>query len=122
MEKHWKQIRNDYWEGNLLYVDGYETDDEMEEGKVLAILNTDDYSVQYVDTRAENSVEVNTLLKSLINNLIDEKENIVNTLITEIQADFNSGDFTVIDELLHSIARNKLIGWLSDENMQKYLH
>ena len=121
-QKIWKHIISDYSEENLMYIDGYLTDDADEAGQVIAIINTDTYDIEYKDKRAEDDINVQDALKAIINDLIDVKEKMIEDLIEEIQSDINSGDRTVLDAILQNIPRSELIQSLSEEKMKKYLY
>jgi hypothetical protein len=45
---------------------------------------------------------------------------LINRVIVEIQRDFAMGDLTSLDELLSFVPRENLIGYLSEEEWDKY--
>ena len=49
----WREIRNDYVDDdNVLYFDAWLTDDDNEEGRVIAKLNLDNMMLEYLDGHA----------------------------------------------------------------------
>lgn len=49
----WSEIRNDFVDSdNIMYFDGYLTDDDNEEGKVIATLNLNNMMLEYLDDDA----------------------------------------------------------------------
>lgn len=57
----WGEIRNDYDEDGLIFIDAWETADDNEEGVVIAKVNPKTGDIEYLDTRAktdQNAQEV----------------------------------------------------------------
>ena len=48
----WKEIRTEYQEGDTVFVDGYLTGDDNEEGKVIAKVNISTLDIEYLDDNA----------------------------------------------------------------------
>ena len=49
----WGEIRNDFEDGDIVYIDAYLTDDDNEEGRVIAKVNVRTKEVEYIDDRAK---------------------------------------------------------------------
>jgi hypothetical protein len=57
----WGEIRSDFQDGDIVYIDAFLTDDDNEEGKVIAKVNVRTKEVEYLDDRAktdENAQEI----------------------------------------------------------------
>jgi len=50
----WGEIRNDFQDGDTVYIDAFLTADDNEEGKVIARVNVRTKEVQYLDQRARD--------------------------------------------------------------------
>jgi hypothetical protein len=50
----WGEIRNDFQDEDIVYIDAFLTDDDNEEGKVIAKVNVRTKEVQYLDQRARD--------------------------------------------------------------------
>lgn len=48
----WGEIRNDFEDGDIVYIDAFLTADDNEEGKVIAKVNVRTKEVEYLDDRA----------------------------------------------------------------------
>ena len=48
----WGAIRNDFEDGDIVYIDAFLTADDNEEGKVIAKVNVRTKEVEYLDDRA----------------------------------------------------------------------
>ena len=49
----WSEIRSDFQEGDIVFIDGFLTPDDDEEGKVIAKVNVRTKEVEYIDDRAK---------------------------------------------------------------------
>ena len=52
----WSEIRNDFEDEGIVYIDGYETEDENEGGITIAKINVSTKEVEYIDKRAATDV------------------------------------------------------------------
>ena len=48
----WSEIRSDFQDGDIVYIDAFLTDDDNEEVKVIAKVNVRTKEVEYLDDRA----------------------------------------------------------------------
>lgn len=51
-ENIWGEIRNDFQDDDIIYIDAFLTDDDNEEGKVIAKVNVRTTEIEYLDDRA----------------------------------------------------------------------
>ena len=49
----WYEIKNEYIENNIVFLDGYITEDPNEEGKVIAKVDLINRTVEYIDEDAK---------------------------------------------------------------------
>ena len=49
----WSEIRSDFQESDIVFIDGFLTPDDNEEGKVIAKVNVRTKEVEYIDDRAK---------------------------------------------------------------------
>jgi hypothetical protein len=62
----WGEIRNDFIDDDgIAHIDAYLTDDDMEEGKVIAKVNTLTGTVEYIDPRAETDDYAQEMIKDV---------------------------------------------------------
>ena len=73
MESIWTEIRNDFEDNFKLHIDGWETTDDNENGKVIAKINTLTKKVKYVDKRARTDKYAQSVINETIENLIEEQ-------------------------------------------------
>lgn len=62
----WGEIRNDFEDGNLTYIDAWMTDDDNENGTVIAKVNTETKEVEYLDDRAKTDSLAQELIQELL--------------------------------------------------------
>lgn len=66
--KHYNEIKSNYRDGNFTCIDAWETDDENEEGKVIAVVHNSG-DVYYIDKRAmydeQVTAEINKVLTTI---------------------------------------------------------
>jgi hypothetical protein len=48
----WGEIRNDFQDGDIVYIDAWLTSDDNEEGRVIAKVNVRTHETEYLDDRA----------------------------------------------------------------------
>lgn len=66
----WGEIRNDFTDDdNITHIDAFLTDDDNEEGKVIATVNLNTGEVQYKDERAKTD----TYAQEMINELLEDQ-------------------------------------------------
>ena len=73
MESIWTEIRNDFEDNFKIHIDGWETTDDNENGKVIAKINTLTKKVKYVDKRARTDKYAQSVINETIENLIEEQ-------------------------------------------------
>lgn len=68
---HYAELRNNYTDedDNEVYIDAWKTDDDSEEGTVIAKINTKTYDITYLDAAAITDPEAQELIQDTIHNL-----------------------------------------------------
>lgn len=77
MESIWMEIRNTYYDESekCICIDGWTTDDDNEEGTVIAKIHTDNgFIVEYLDLRAETDPYVQEIIRQTIEELETDEE------------------------------------------------
>ena len=72
MESIWKELHNTYYSESekAICIDGWTTDDDNEEGTVIAKIHTDNgYIVEYLDRRAETDPYAQEIIRQTIEEL-----------------------------------------------------
>jgi len=70
MENIWGEIRNDFTDGdNITHIDAFLTDDDMEEGKVIARVSWKTGDVEYVDDRAKTDKYAQEMITEILNDI-----------------------------------------------------
>ena len=64
----WKEIRNDFMDNNIVHIDGWMTEDENENGNVIAKVNTINNSVEYLDERAKTDEYAQEIINETLSN------------------------------------------------------
>ena len=67
----WAEIRNNYSDDEFVYIDAWETDDDNEEGKVIALINIKTKEVGY----AVNSARWDDYAQEIINETLSNIDN-----------------------------------------------
>jgi len=62
----WGEIRNDFEDGDITYIDAFLTADDNEEGKVIAKVNVRTKEVQYLDQRARDDSYAQEMIQELL--------------------------------------------------------
>lgn len=62
----WNEIRNDFQDIDIVHIDGYLTDDDNEEGQVIAKVNVRTKEVEYLDDRARTDNYAQEMIKILL--------------------------------------------------------
>jgi len=68
MNSIWSEIRNDFEDDGIVFIDGYTTENENEPGAVIAKVNTITQEVEYLDVRAKTDL----LAQEAINEILLE--------------------------------------------------
>ena len=112
----WKEIRNDYTENDsgLTMIDGYKSTDKDEGGRVIATVDADGV-VKYMDSDAKNNLYAQEIIKETIDRREEQKQELVDVVIEKLKEDFESGDITVLDELLKFVKSTNLVQALPEE-------
>lgn len=68
---HYAELRNNYTDEdeNEVYIDAWKTDDDSEEGTVIAKINTKTYNITYLDAAAITDPEAQELIQDTIKEL-----------------------------------------------------
>lgn len=68
---HYSELRNNYVDEdeNEIYIDAWKTDNDSEEGTVIAKINTKTYDITYLDAAAITDPEAQELIQDTIHNL-----------------------------------------------------
>ena len=67
----WAEIRNNYCDDEYVYIDAWETDDDNEEGKVIALINIKTKEVGYI----ANSARSDDYAQEIINEALNDIDN-----------------------------------------------
>lgn len=67
----WAEIRNNHSDDKYVYIDAWETDDDNEEGKVVALINIKTKEVGY----AVNSARWDDYAQEIINETLSDIDN-----------------------------------------------
>ena len=116
MNKEFLEVRNTHTnEQGDISIDGYKTEDDNEEGVVIATVNLDGlvcYSSMNTQIDAVNSPLIQEAIKEAQETQKELKQLIIDKVIKSIQKDLEMGDSTAIDELLM---------FCPSKNLQAYL-
>jgi hypothetical protein len=105
----WGEIRNDFIDDDgIAHIDAYLTDDDMEEGKVIAEIEADG-EVIYKDDRAKTDAYAQEIIQEA------HFQMLLDRVITGIKSDFEMGDVTAVEELIGELPIKNLIGYLPEE-------
>lgn len=66
---HYSELRNNYVDEDEVYIDAWKTNNDSEEGTVIAKINTNTYNITYLDAAAITDPEVQELIQDTIQNL-----------------------------------------------------
>ncbi len=114
MENIWGEIRNDFEIDDITTIDAWLTDDDNEEGTVIATVNRATGEIIYNDDRAKTD----PLAQELIREVMVEELN--NRVMEEIKAGIEIGDVDAIDELLTFVPKTNLIQFLAEGEWEKF--
>ena len=107
MENIWGEIRWDYLD-DIISIDAWLTDDDMEEGKVIAEIEADG-EVKYRDERAKTDIYAQEIIQEA------HYQMLLDRVITGIKSDFEMGDVTAVEELIGELPIKNLIAYLPEE-------
>jgi len=63
----WSEIRNDFIDDQgIAHIDAYLTDDDMEQGKVIARVDTETGEIMYCDERARTDSYAQEMIKEIL--------------------------------------------------------
>jgi allantoicase len=65
----YSELRNDFVDDGKVHIDGWETEDDNEEGKVLAIVDLETQRVEFRDEEAQQTAQVHEFIKETINQI-----------------------------------------------------
>jgi hypothetical protein len=114
MENIWGEIRNDHEDDDITMIDAWLTDDDNEEGAVIAEVNRATGEITYKDDRAKTD----PLAQELIREVMEEE--LYNRVLEEIKAGIEIGDVDAIDELLTFVPKTNLIQFLAEEEWKRF--
>lgn len=126
MKSIWKQVKSSHVDdkGNT-HIDAWLTDDQMEDGRTIAIINKKGTSVRYLDDRASSdslALKVTgealvSIIKSVSGAFAEtfEKQELINKALEQIKKDCINQDYTAIEELLKYVSDKKLKAFLSEK-------
>ena len=64
----WSEIRNDFIDDDgIVHIDAWLTDDDMEDGRVIARVNTNTKEVIYLDNRAKTDKYAQEMIQEILN-------------------------------------------------------
>ena len=113
MENIWGEIRNDFEDDQgIVHIDAWLTADDNEEGTVIAKINSDNGTVEYIDERAKTD----PYAQEMITEILDQK--LIDKVLDGIMKDFAYGDVTAVEELLTFVPKENLIGYLPENTWE----
>lgn len=113
-ENIWGEIRNDFSDYHgVISIDAWLTDDDMENGQVLAHVHPDG-KVEYFDERAKEDAYAQELIIESV------QEQLFRRVMKGIKEDIEGGDITAVIELLESCPNENLIGYLPEEEWEHF--
>lgn len=65
----WGEIKNDHIDNDVVYIDGYLTDDDNEAGRVIAKVNVRTQAIEYLDNRARKDCYAQDIINDVIDSL-----------------------------------------------------
>jgi len=69
MNDIWSEIHNDFEDDGIIYIDAWTTDDENEDGSVIAKINTITKEIKYLDERAKTNEFAQEAINEVLNTL-----------------------------------------------------
>jgi hypothetical protein len=108
----WGEIRWDYLDDHFT-IDAWLTDDDMEEGKVIAKVDKEG-NVQYLDERAKTNPYAQEIIAEV------KQQCLLDRVVKRIELDLEQGDVSAIEELLSYCPKENLIGYLPEEEWDNF--
>jgi len=65
----WVDIRNNFQDGDIIYIDAWTTESDDEGGKVIAKVNVQTKEVEYLDERAKTDSYAQTSIQEVLNDI-----------------------------------------------------
>ena len=114
MEKEniWGEIRWEYLD-DIITIDAWLTDDDMEEGKVIAEIEADGQII-YKDERAKTDPYAKEIIKEA------HKQMLLDRVVDQIKRDIELSDVSAVEELLKFIDDEFLIGYLPEDQQKHF--
>ena len=109
----WGEIRWDYV-GDFICIDAWLTDDDMEEGKVIAKIDLVSGELTYNDERAKTNGYAQEII------LEAKQQCLLDRVVKRIETDLEQGDVSAIEELLSFIPHENLVGYLPEEEWKNF--
>jgi len=112
-ENIWGEIRWDYLD-DIISIDAWLTDDDMEEGKVIAEVEADG-EVKFKDERAKTDRYAMEIITEA------REQMLLDRVVSRIELDLEQGDVSAIDELLAHVPKENLIQYLPEDQQKHFL-
>lgn len=110
----WGEVRWDYLD-DIITIDAWLTDDDMEEGRVIAEIEADG-EIKYKDERAMSDPLAQEVIREA------QMQMLYDRVVDRIKLDFEQKDISAVEELLTSVSRENLVGYLSEEDQKHFLN
>lgn len=65
----YSELRNDFVDDGKVHIDGWKSDDDNEQGKVLAVIDLESQRVEFKDEEAQQSAQVHQFVKETIDQI-----------------------------------------------------
>ena len=72
MGKIWSEIRSDYEDEGIIHIDAWLTDDDNEDGRIIAKVNSFNGSVEYIDARAKTDEHAQEVINETLRDIFAE--------------------------------------------------
>lgn len=112
MENIWGEIRWDYLD-DIITIDAWLTDDDNEEGRVIAEIEADG-EIIYKDDRAKTDAYAQEIIKEA------QKQMLLDRVVNRIELDLEQGDVSSVEELLDFLPKENLIAYLPEEDQKNF--
>jgi uncharacterized protein (UPF0335 family) len=111
----WSEIRSEHIdEDGVTFIDGWRTEDENEEGVVIALIDSDG-DIEYVDKDAKTDNYAQEIIQEIISLRKEEKKKLSEKALEQIIIDVGKGDFTAIEQMLLRTPINILNSYLPEK-------
>jgi hypothetical protein len=113
------EIRTDYSDPKgVIHLDAWRTANENEEGEIIGFFINGE--IYYRDPEYQFDPYVKEVVAELKAEDKAKKQELVDRVLEEIKRDVAAGDVTAIDELLKFCPKQFLIGYLPEEEWEKF--